>query len=552
MASLVLGFVALAASCADDNSSSGTDSKAPVTDDSTNVASEVSSPTSAATEEPFSFSVGLAEPTAIDPALIYDIEGGQVVRLLFQNLVTLSPELELEPGVATDWSVAEDGVTWTFNLSPDAKYSDGRAVIADDFVFAFARVADPDLAATSAYQGLPIAGWGEVNSGEPSGSIGDVPISGVTAVDDFTLTVVTEQPFALLPKVLTYPMFAPVPEEFVDSEKKAAAFLEQPMGNGPYMMAEPWQHNEGITVVRNPEFNGDPGRADTIEFRIYGELSTAVKDFQAGNLDIARLLPSEVIADTLEAYPDTFVATRTGVLSYVGFPTNVAPFDNPDIRRAFSLAIDREALAERVWEGTQSPATGVVPPLAPGALEGTCEFCRCDPVAAKALFDAAGGIPGNSMVFYDIAEDGTAGLDPILNSWREIFGIEIEVRTFEFGQFLEETALGNAVGPFELGWAWDYPSGYSFLSPLFESTSDVNNLGWSNAEFDEQLRLAREAVDEEAGLEFLGAAQRIVESEVPLAPVTFADDLGVHSDRLMNIVVDAGAMWRFELVEPTS
>jgi peptide/nickel transport system substrate-binding protein/oligopeptide transport system substrate-binding protein len=545
----VLGFAALAASCSDDNNTSGAASTTADTA-STEESSAVSSPPADA--ETFSFSVALSEPAALDPALIFELEGGQVARLLFQNLVTLSPELELQPGVAKDWSVADDGVTWTFNLDPAARYSDGRPVVADDFVFAFARAADPDLAATSAYQGLPIAGWSEVSSAEASGSIGDEPLSGVTAVDDVTLTVVTEQPFALLPKVLTYPLFAPVPEDFVHTEDKAASFAEQPVGNGPYMMAEPWKHNESIKVVRNPEFTGEPGRADSIEFRIFSDFSTAVKDFEAGNLDLDRRIPAEDVADTRAAHPDTFIVTRTGVLTYIGFPTTVAPFDNPDIRRALSMAIDREALADRVWEGTQSAATGVVPPLAPGALEGTCEFCEYDPDAAKALFDAAGGIPGNSMVVYDIADDGTAGLDPIVNSWKQVFGIEIEVRSFEFGQFIEETAVGSAVGPFELGWAWDYPSGYSFLSPLFESTSEVNNFGWASTEFDEQMRQAREADDEEAGLEFLAAGQRIVEADVPLAPVTFADEIGVHSDRITNVLVDAGALWRLELIEPAT
>ena len=495
-----------------------------------------------------SLSVSISEPAALDPALTQELEGGQVVRLLFETLVTLDPDLELAPGVATDWSVGDDGVTWTFNLDPSATFSDGRPVVADDFVFGFARAADPDLAAPSSYQGLPIAGWADVADGEPSGAIGDEPIRGVTAVDDHTLTIETEEPFALLPKVVTYPVFAPVAAEYVETDELAAAFAEQPIGNGPYMMTEPWSHNENVTVERNPNFAGTAGIADEIEFRIYSDASTSYKDFQAGNLDIARMLPPEVVAEARDAYPDTFVLTQTGSLAYIGFPTNVAPFDNPDIRAALSMAIDRDAIAERTWSGAQSPATGLVPPLVPGALTDPCDACVYDPDRAKELFDAAGGIPGNSMVVYDIADDGTEGLDPILNSWRELFDLDIEVKSFEFAQYLEETAAGKPVGPFELGWVWDYPSGYSILSPLFESNSGVNNFSWANDDFDAQMKAVREAADEAAGLPFLSDAQGIVESEMPMAPVTFYNDLGVHSDRLSNVFVDAGSLWRLELI----
>lgn len=550
-ASLCLAIALIGVACSDSDTSGGSDSTSASPTAAETTTAELS-PTTDAPAEPFEFTVSLSEPTAIDPALIIDTEGLHVARLLFDTLVTLSPDLEVVPGVATAWSVSEDGRTWTFELNPEAAYSDGVPVVAADFAFAFARVADPDLAAPSSYQGLPIAGWADVNNAEPSGAIGDQPISGVVALDDHTLAVSTEEPFALLPKVLTYPVFAPVRQDLVDTEDKAAAFFDLPVGNGRYMMSEPWSHNEGITLVRNAAYQGEPGRADTIEFRIYSDMQTGVTDLEAGQLDLARLLPPPAVGPARESFPDTYISTRTGVLSYIGFPANVAPWDNPDIRLAFSLAIDREAIAERIYEGTASPATGVVPTLAPGALAGVCDACEYDPVRAKELFDAAGGVPGNSIVVYDIADDGMEALEPILNSWTEVFGIEIEVRSFEFGQFLEETAPGNAVGPFELGWAWDYPSGYSFLSPLFESTSDVNNLGWSDPAVDDLLRQAREASSEEEALEFLGEAQRLIEAAVPIAPVTFIDEVGVHSDDIENVIVDATGVWRLELVEPAS
>ena len=196
-----------------------------------------------------SFSVSISEPAAIDPALSQEVEGAQVTRLLFTTLTTLDAELDLQPGVASAWSLADDGVTWTFELDPASTFSDGSTVDAADFVYAFARAADPDLAAPASYQGSQIVGWDDVMLGDASGAVGDVEVSGVTALDEHTLQIETIAPFSLLPMLMTYPVFAPVPSEMAGDADAEAAFAEQPIGNGPYLMTEPWQHNESITLL---------------------------------------------------------------------------------------------------------------------------------------------------------------------------------------------------------------------------------------------------------------------------------------------------------------
>jgi ABC-type oligopeptide transport system substrate-binding subunit len=199
-ASAVVLALALAA-CSDDGDDSTATSDAggsatTAVSDATEPASDATEPATDATEPAGesagtggSFSVSISEPSALDPALAQEVEGAQVVRLLFTTLTTLTPELELAPGAATEWSVADDGLTWTFELDPAATFSDGTPVDAGDFVYAIARSADPDLAAPAAYQGYPISGWADVLEAEASGAIGDVPVAGVTAVDDDTLVL---------------------------------------------------------------------------------------------------------------------------------------------------------------------------------------------------------------------------------------------------------------------------------------------------------------------------------------------------------------------------
>lgn len=554
---VVLAFVLTAlAACSDGE----TDSSATATSPPSASASDAPVPSLAAasTEAPSSsesadaggsFSVNIGEPVSIDPAQTSEIEGSHVIRLLFEPLVKLDRDLNVVAGAATDWSLGDDGVTWTFELDPAGKFSDGTPVTAADFAFAFARAADPDIASASAYQGLPISGWADVMEGEPSGAFGDEPVAGVTIVDDLTLTIATDEPFALLPKVLTYTTFAPVQQAAVATEEDQAAWLDQPIGNGPYMMSEPWNHQVGISLVRNPNFHGASGVAAQIDFKIYADNHTAFVDFQAGNLDIARTVAGGDITTAREQYAATFMSTPAAVLTYWGIPTSTPPYDDPDLRLALSLAIDREAVAERVNQGTTTPADGLVPSQAPGNWDNACEACEYDPERAKELFEQTAGFADNTMIVYDIADDGRAVLEPVVNSWTEVFGVEIEVRSLPWAEYLEAIDGGQSEGPYELGWVWDYPSAYSMLSPLLESTSDANELAWANPEFDELMELTRTAPDEQTGLEHLEQAERIAIEELPLIPYQFSNEVAVHSDRVGNVFEDAGALFRLEDVE---
>ena len=548
--------------CSDDGDDSTATSDAgtatTAVSDATEPASDATEPASDATEPAGesagsggSFSVSISEPSALDPALAQEVEGAQVIRLLFTTLTSLTPELELAPGAATEWSVADDGVTWTFELDPAATFSDGTAVDAGDFVYAIARSADPDLAAPAAYQGYPISGWADVLEAEASGAVGDVPVAGVTAIDDDTLQIVTDAPFSLLPMLLTYPVFAPVPSELADDPAAAEAFAEQPIGNGPYLMPEPWQHNESITVVRNDAYNGTPGNAEQIEFRIYSDILTSYRDYQAGSLDISRGLPPEEFQAAKDAYGDLFFQTPLAALNYIGLPVGRAPFDNLDFRMALSLSIDREALVERVLQGAVESAGSYVPPQVPGATDTPCAACVYDLELAKEHFAASGVEPGTTIVLYDIADDGQAQIEYYVNAWTEAFGLDIEVRSFEFAQFLEETAADKVEGPFELGWVWDYPSGYSMLQPLFASGSGANNLSYANDEFDALMTRIETSTDPSEVPGLLNEAEQLVLADMPMIPWSFGRETTLFSERISGLQVDAGALYRLELVTVT-
>lgn len=478
-----------------------------------------------------SVSVGMTEPAAIDPALLPDLYGAQVARLLFDGLTAIGPELDAVPAVAESWDT-DDNQSWTFHLRDDVTFSNGEPVTAESFVTAWNRAAHPDTASPVAYHGLPIVGWADVMEGAAE------QISGVEAVDDRTLEVETEAPFNLMPKVLAHPVFAPIPPEALADP---AAYAEAPIGNGMYEMAEPWRHNEAITLSRHEGYYGEPGSPDQIVFRLYSELETAYRDVLAGNLDIAYQSVTPGLLENAETeFGDRLVRVPTGSVNYLTAPAAAAPYDDVGLRQALSLAIDREALAERIWLGAVTAATGLVPPQSPGALSDACAACAYDPDQAASLFEGSTWESGTTMKLYHdssgIADDD---VEFLANSWRQALGLETELVPMEFTQLVDLLYEGWDDGLVYIGWIWDYPSPYSFLAPLLESTSGDNVGSWSNPDFDASLEAARTAETEESGIAHLEEAQRIFGQELPLIPLYFFTDLSVHSERVSNVTEDA-------------
>ena len=490
-------------------------------------------------------SVGIVEPFAIDPVNTADNQAFQVVRLLFDGLTDVTETQEVVPAVAESWET-EDNIVWTFTLRDDVVFSNGRTVNAGDFVFAWNRVASPESASEVAYQGLPIDGWGDVMDGAAT------EISGIRAIDDRTLEVTLFEPFAFFPKVLSHPVFSPVPAEELDTEEEAAAFSEQPIGNGPYEMTAPWEHNVRIPLSRHDGYHGTPGIPDEIEFRIYSASDAMYRDVQATNLDIGfQAVSPALLASAQDEFGDRLLNVPVGAINFLGMPVATPPFDNPDLSRALSMAIDREAIAERIHQGSVAPAMGLVPPQALGAVADACNgYCNFDPDKAKELYDAAGGIPEGRVLLYFASGAGQEDeIEVIANSWRTTFGIEVDIAADEFSPYLDQL-YGPGVGDriYYGGWIWDYPSAYSFLSPLLESTSFDNLAPWINDEFDRLLAESRGAADEEAGIPALEAAQLIAGDELPLIPIYFASDISVHGERVGNVFEGADGALRLELV----
>jgi oligopeptide transport system substrate-binding protein len=492
--------------------------------------------------------VGIVEPDGIDPAFVIETGGAQITRLLFEPLVRDDDNRQIVPAAASSWEIDDARTTYTFHLRDDLRFSTGQPVTAEDFAFELRREADPDTASPVADPNLPIVGMAEAVGSDPDGIIGNVSLPGVRATDPRTLQIKTTEPYALLLSDMT--SVVPVPADAVDTEEKARQFAERPIGNGPYQMAAPWDHNTAIDLERNPEFSGTPGLPDRIENVIFADETTSYREAQAGNLDISSV-PVSQRGTARDAFPDGYLEAATGAAIYIFLPLDQPPFDDLDLRRAISLAIDRDALAERVLEGTAIPATNIAPDSAQGAKPDACPDCRFDPEEARRLFESSSGASATQFTaYFPAGVDLDEAAKTVGNDIRAALGVDVVFQSVELGQFIQSTEEFD--GPYGFGWQPSTPSAYDYLAPLFETGSPNNDDGYSNSEFDQLMVQARRSASSAELDAALGDAQDIIGRDMPVVPLVFPNLINVHTARVRNVSMDPYGYLQLEQVEVVS
>lgn len=335
-----------------------------------------------------SLRIGLSvDPLTIDPRFIADDEGAIVVGAMFEPLVRLDADGEVVPGAAASWRISEDGRALTFRLR-DATFHDGRPVTATDFKRTFDRIADGSAEPPSFLSYLVEPIQGSVDAQRQGGGL-----LGVEVVDDRTLTIHLTGPRPGYLSTLADPSLVPVPQE---ADTDPEGFALQPVGNGPFALAEP---REPGGFLRLTAVDGHPRRPmiDEVVFQVYADDPSGQRQWQDlldGQLQVATVPPDryddavERFGTSIDGYqgPGVLDGITSSVYLY-GFDVTDAPFDDARVRRAVSLAIDREALADDVMQETRVPATAIAPPPVPGSQRVACRHCRHDPAAARALIE---------------------------------------------------------------------------------------------------------------------------------------------------------------------
>lgn len=497
------------------------------------------------------FSMYIGEPeNPLVPGNTNETEGGQVVDSLWTGLVQYDSETN-EPaftGVAASIE-SDDATTWTVTLNDGWTFHDGTPVTANSFVDAWNYTALSTNAQGNSYFFSNIAGYADLQApvdeatGEPSGDPAATEMTGLTVVDDLTFTVQLSAPYAQWPTTTGYTAFYPLPESFFADP---AGFGEQPVGNGPFKAEEAFVPGQGVTLTRYDEYGGEqPANADSVDYVVYAELETAYTDLQGGNVDIVDVLPPDAIASAEAEFGDRYIETAQGDITALGFPTYDPRFADPGVRRAFSMAIDRQAISDAIFNGTRTPATSFVSPVVPGYREGACDVCQLDPAQANQLLDAAGFDRTQPV---DLWFNGGAGheawMEAVGNQLRENIGVEFVLQgNLDFAEYLPLRDEKGMTGPFRNAWIMDYPVAENFLGPLYSTAAlppaGSNAVFYSNPDFDALLAQGNSAGSDQAAIEAYNAAEDILVRDMPSAPLFYRLNQGAHSEKVDNVIIDA-------------
>ena len=458
-------------------------------------------------------------PTTIDPRFVEDAEGELVVGAVFEPLVRLDPQQRVVPGAAEEWETDDDGQTWTFHLR-EATFHDGTEVHAEDVARTFHRIADGTAEPPSflAYLLEPVEG---IEQAQADGE----PLAGVEVVDERTLRLHLDRPEPGFVRTLAHPSLVPVPRAAEDDPE---GFGRQPVGNGPFSVAEPVEPGGFIRLARHEEHRDDP-RLDAVVLQVYAEDSDREQQWQ--DLLEEQLHVAEVPVERIDEAVDRFgrsadgyrgpglLAGITSTVYLYGFDLTAEPYDDPDVRRAVSLSIDRERLADEVFDGARRAADAIVPPPVPGSQPGVCEHCRHDPDGARALLEESGAELEELTLTYNQGDTHTAIAERMAADIEDALDVQVALDGLELRGFLEAVRGGEA-SVFRLGLDPHAPDPGAYLHPLLHSSAiGIENFTrYDVEEIDDLLDEARLSEDE-AAVELWQQAEQRALDDVAVVPL---------------------------------
>ncbi len=496
----------------------------------------------------------LSEPAYIDPYNAQENQGTAVVRATFDGLVTWDwATNDVVPLAAAELpTVSEDGLTYTFKLREGMKFHNGDPVDAASFKRGWERLADSTMKSPSeiGYHLAPVAGYAEMAAGDAD------EISGLVAVDDLTFQVTLTDPMADFTAVCCHPGLVPVPQAALDDP---AAFLEQPIGNGPFKLDEAWQHNQYIIASKFEDYYGEAPKIDGVYFSIQADPDTAYRELQAGSIDFA-MIPTGQIQEAVDQYglsddgftvtPGKQVLTGTELSTYyLVVNLNDPALSDVNVRRAISLAIDRQAIVDTLYEGYREPANSIMPLSIDDNEQNVWEYCKYDPEQAKQILADAGYADGDISV--SLSYNGDGGHEDLMSKVQqdlEAVGITVTQDTTEWATYLNNLSDGNYQLA-RLGWTADYPIMDNFLFPNFFSTADNNYGGYNNPDVDAAMLAARQIQDEEERKAAYRQICHQVGEDMPVIPIMFYAHNYVGTDRLASFYYDSQTIPHFETAE---
>ena len=493
----------------------------------------------------------IGEVRSLIPGGSGESEGFRIIKNVYDGLVYYDAETGEAENLVAESITTEDNQSWTITIKEGLTFHNGEPVNADAFIRSWNRTAYGPNALPLNYFFGTFAGYAEMNPEplpEDQWADPEVPefpavdvteLSGVTAPDDHTIQVELSAPFIGFPTMLGYEAFFPVAEECLTDTD---ACEKKPIGNGPFMFEEEYSIENGGTAVAWDDYQGDKAPSiDGVEWHVYLEGDDCWADFLTGDIDVCR----PTAADYESAVNDPELAERRIVqdgtsITMLAFPLYDETYQDVNLRRAISAAIDREGVLNVIGPDRFNPLDSWVPASILGGGQGACgEYCTYDPELAAQLLEDAGGWPeGEKLrIWVNDASDNVDIFRAIGDSISQSLGIEYELVPMEWTDFLTSREGHDVDGPFRSGWGPDYNLNENYLEPIYGGGASVNDQGFENAEYDAKIAEAGSAATIEEAVALYQEAEQILAEQMPSVPVFVEEISYFHSERTSNVIV---------------
>ncbi|WP_069805123.1 peptide ABC transporter substrate-binding protein [Thermogemmatispora onikobensis] len=503
---------------------------------------------------------GIQDLSTFDPALTFDVPSTTAIQMVFTGLVSLDKDLVVRPQLASSWTVSPNGLTWTFHLKPNLKFSDGTPLTSIDVAYSLDRALQPAQHSSTAptYLGL-IKDADRLVKGQIRTIIGD----SVLTPDPQTVVILARQKATYFLNALTYPCSYVVEKKLIDKYgTKWTDHLQEGGGAGPFKVKE-YTHNKRIVFVPNPQYYGPKPQLQQVIFPFYRETDTAYKAYQAGQVDFA-IVPSQQVP-RVRNQPEFHLIPQLWI-RYYGMNYLVKPFDSINMRRAFALALNKDELAHAIWKDVPIPTNHIIPLGMPGYnpnLRGPDNTVntRGNPQLASQYFQkglqdegltSASQLPPITITYPSGNQDQANEIAAAIQMWQNVLGVTVRGEAIDFNKMLDELSntTGNPHGlqMWAIGWVADYPDPQDWTTLQFDADSPYNqvNYGQNNASDRLQqqatqklLEVADTLPDSNARLQAYQNAEQQLINDVAWLPITQVRSAYVLKPYVQGFVLNA-------------
>ena len=476
------------------------------------------------------------DPPTLDPALAGDAESAVYVAEIFSGMVTLDRNLKISPDIAKSWDVSDDRMVYTFHLRDDVKFHDGRPVTAQDFKYSFERAANPTTVSPTADTYL-----GDIVGVKDKLNRKAAEVSGIKVIDNYTLQITIDQPKAYFLAKLTFPVAYVVDKNNV--EKGGRTWTDQPNGTGAYKLKE-YVRGQRLILVKNDSYYGDPKpQIAEVDYILGG--GSFMTMYENGDLDATPVTIADIerVSDpssplNKELYIGPYLSTQ-----FVVFNTHKPPFDDPKVRQAFSLAINRQQLVDVVSKKMPVVANTILPAGMPGYANSETPP-PYDPAQAKQLLAQskyANNLPDITWTTTGGGGSAPQGIQAMTAMLHDNLGVNVSIQQTDWATFIGQLndPSSNPYQIFDIGWVADYADPQNFLDILFHTGSTQNWAAYSNPAVDTLLNQAGLEKDTATRFKLYQQAEQMILTDNPVIPLEYEREYWLTKPYVKGVIYPA-------------